>query len=47
MIKILILIVAAYLAYRWLAQPRRIASQETFEVEDDVYVEYEEVKKNE
>ena len=45
MIKILILIVGAYLFYRWLAQPRRIASQDTFEVEDDVYVEYEEVKK--
>lgn len=45
MIKILILIVGAYLAYRWLSRPRRIASQETFKVEDDVYVEYEEVKK--
>jgi hypothetical protein len=44
MTKILLLVVAAYLAFRFLSKPRQIARPESFEVEDDVFVEYEEVK---
>lgn len=44
MIKILILVVAAYLAFRFLTKPRQISHPEVLEVEDEVFVEYEEVK---
>ncbi|MBK8502567.1 MAG: hypothetical protein IPL46_10315 [Saprospiraceae bacterium] len=44
MTKILLLVVAAYLAFRFLTKPRRIERPGSPEVENDVFVEYEEVK---
>ncbi len=44
MIKILILLIAGYLAFRLLTKPRLTSPGDTPEVEDDVYADYEEVK---
>ena len=44
MTKILILIAAAYLAYRFFTRPQQLEMPEDIEIEGDVYVDYEEVK---
>lgn len=44
MTKVLILIAAAYLAFRFLSRPRRIIPPEDIDISDDVFVEFEEVK---
>jgi len=44
MTKILILIVAVYMAFRFLSRPRRITPPEDIGIGDDVFVDYEEVK---
>lgn len=42
--KVLILVVAAYLAFRFLSRPKSISPPEDVEISDDVFVDYEEVK---
>ena len=44
MTKVLLFIVAAYMAFRFLSRPRRITPPVDPEISDDVFVEYEEVK---
>ncbi|MCB0665048.1 MAG: hypothetical protein KDC80_04465 [Saprospiraceae bacterium] len=44
MTKILILLVAAYMVYRFFTRTRQLETPEDIEVGEDVFVDYEEVK---
>lgn len=44
MTKILILLVAAYMVYRFFTRPRKLETPEDIEVGEDVFVDYEDVK---
>jgi len=44
MFKILLLAGAAFLAYRFLTKPKHIEAHGTYEIDDEEYVDYEEIK---
>jgi len=44
MFKILLLAGAAFMAYRFLTKPKHIETHESYEIDDEEYVDYEEIK---
>lgn len=44
MFKILLLAGAAFMAYRFLTKPKHIDTHESYEIDDEEFVEYEEIK---